>query len=248
MNEHSEPAAPIAAVVAANCRLLRADRKADEVAKAAAQVGLKWGTGRIADLEAGRVSPTLPTLLALCQAFSNLLGRPVALADLLAGPTASQVVVTDGLVVDLGSIQAALGGAPVDLANVAPPVVGMMASAAAAVAAGGGEDPQRRRVLFAVWSGFGEAEKRAARSLGVTKEDAVATMADLWGRSLSEERDHRAAPGATAAERGHVARQLKAELAAALRTPGPLARPKGAWSTADDADQLEREEVSGGHN
>jgi hypothetical protein len=66
-----------AAVMGANVRRLRGDHTAEELARHAQAWGLKWGTGRIADLEAGRVSPTLPTIYALTVALEDLWGsRP----------------------------------------------------------------------------------------------------------------------------------------------------------------------------
>ena len=82
-----EPLAPptVSEVLGRTARELRDGRKVELVARAARLAGLNWGTGRIADLEAGRVSPTLPTLIALCWAFRDLLGRPLELPDLFVG-------------------------------------------------------------------------------------------------------------------------------------------------------------------
>lgn len=195
-----------------NARRLRGDRKTDEVAKAATAVGLKWGTGRIADLEAGRVSPTLPTLLALAQAFGDLLGRRIGLAELLAPPASGEVaqaIITDSLVVDLVEVCSVLRGKPVDLTNQARPIDEMLTDSAPTF-----EDvaTHQRPELFVVWSGYGEAEDRAARALGLDKGQMVRLMVDTWGTTLSKERDERAGPKAGAQARGHIARQLKAEL------------------------------------
>jgi hypothetical protein len=68
---------------------------------------------RISHLEAGRVSPTLPTLFALCQAFGALLDRPIGLADLFAGDGRVRLTGT-ALTVEMAELQAALSGQPVD--------------------------------------------------------------------------------------------------------------------------------------
>ena len=69
---------PLAHVVGRNVRRLRDGAAAtlDDVAKAARENGLRnWGTGRVSDLEHGKVSPTLATLnnvrqiLIVCQDY-----------------------------------------------------------------------------------------------------------------------------------------------------------------------------------
>jgi hypothetical protein len=65
-----------------------------------------------------------------------------------------------------------------------------------------------------------EAERRAARHLGVSPARLVIASEDLWGRRLDAERDRRTseteAQGEVRALRGHVTRQLIEELDAAL--------------------------------
>jgi transcriptional regulator with XRE-family HTH domain len=107
-----EPPA-VAEVLGQSARLLRGKHTAELVAYAATSAGLNWGSGRISDLEAGRVSPTLPTLFALCQAFGALLDRPIGLADLFAGDGQVRLTGT-ALTVELAELRAALSGQPVD--------------------------------------------------------------------------------------------------------------------------------------
>lgn len=221
-----EPAVrDIAHVVGANAQQLRGKRKLDEVARAVTACGLKWGGGRISDLEAGRVSPTLPTLLVLCQAFGDLLGRSVRLAELLAGDGA--VVITEGtpdhegLHVPLSAVRAALTGSPVDLPKPHLSALEVLQrDHVSRFAAGdfhdersGDLDPQ---LAYDVWCAFGEAETRTARALDVDKVRLVETMTRLWGRSLAEERDLRTGPDATQQQRGRTTRQLREELRKAI--------------------------------
>ena len=63
---------------------------------------------------------------------------------------------------------------------------------------------------------FREADERICKSIGVDRDRGAAVMAKLWGRTLSDERDHRAEPGANAQGKGQVSRQLKAELLRAV--------------------------------
>jgi hypothetical protein len=46
---------------------------------------LPWTSGRVGDFEAGRTAPSLPTLIAAAAALGDAIGRPVSLAELVAG-------------------------------------------------------------------------------------------------------------------------------------------------------------------
>lgn len=63
--------------------------------------------------------------------------------------------------------------------------------------------------------GLDETTDRAARMLGVPREEVLARSLDLWGRSLYAEREARTPPGAGHGQRGWVTRSLLAELRAA---------------------------------
>jgi hypothetical protein len=200
-------------VVGRNARLLRGERKADDVAKAVTARGLKWGPGRISDLEAGRVVPRLETLWLLAVAFSDLLGRPIALTDLLAGT--GRVIVAGNVSVPLATVRAALSGQPPKLpkpttseqllreyaAEIVPDMVVAISQL----------PPGRYRQLWRIRKDCGEAEDRTARALGVDMGRLIEAMADTWGHTLSAERDARA-PGANAQKRGQITRQLRDEL------------------------------------
>lgn len=64
----------------------------------------------------------------------------------------------------------------------------------------------------------GEAEQSAARRLGITPETVARVAWSLWGRSLTAERDARVGPDANHAKRGHVTRQLVAQIEDDLRS------------------------------
>jgi hypothetical protein len=212
-----EPPAPIAHVVGVNARALRGGHKIDDVAKAVTARGLRWGPGRISDLEAGRVVPRVETLLVLAVAFSDLLGRPIALTDLLAGT--GRVIVVDNVSAPLATVRAALSGQPATLPKstkseqllrkYAVDIVPEMLAAISQL------PPGRYQQLWEVWNDCGEAEGRTGRALGVDMGRLVEAMADTWGHTLSAERDARA-PGASAQKRGQVTRQLRDELRKAL--------------------------------
>ena len=218
----------VAEVLGRTARALRGDRKVELVAHAAKSAGLNWGTGRIADLEAGRVSPTLPTLFALCGAFGFLLDRPVKLAELFAGN--GQVTLIPGVAVELAELRAALSGKPVDPGPTQFIAIVGLAGAIAAneqlvaamkergidppgvIKAGVREHPAAQRVQPSLL----EADYRMAKSLGLDRDQAPVEMAALWGRSFTAERDRRAGPDANPQKRGRISRELKAQLQEAI--------------------------------
>jgi len=123
VTENSPTPPTVGEVLGRTARELRGDRKVELVARAAKLAGLNWGTGRIADLEAGRVSPTLPTLFALCWAFGDLLDRPVRLAELFAGD--GRVTLSPGVTIELAELRAALGGQPIGTEPVTPGIAAL---------------------------------------------------------------------------------------------------------------------------
>jgi transcriptional regulator with XRE-family HTH domain len=195
------------------------------VAYAAKSAGLNWGTGRIADLEGGRVSPTVPTLFALCQAFGALLSRPVSLAELFAGEGPVRLTGTDATV-ELAELREALSGEPVDPGGALFIARMGLAGAVAAheqFAEHGIEPPdvltarlREHPLAQQVKQGMLEADYRVAKSLGLDVDHAAVTMARLWGLSFTAERDRRGGPDANPQKRGRISRKLKAELREAI--------------------------------
>jgi transcriptional regulator with XRE-family HTH domain len=188
MTEEHDAPPTIAEVLGRTARALRADRKLELVAYAAKSAGLNWGSGRVADLEGGRVSPTVPTLFALCQAFGALLDRPVSLAELFAGDGPVRLTGTHAQFADHG---------------IEPPEI---------LTARLGTQPLLQKVKQSML----EADHRMARSLGLDSDEAAIKMATLWGQSFTAERDRRAAAGANPQKRGRISRELKTELKGAL--------------------------------
>lgn len=193
---------------------MRGERALDDVAAAISACGLKWGRGRIFDLEAGHVSPTIPTVLLLCQAFSDLLGRDVTVGDLLAG--AGRVDVYDRPV-PLSTVRDALAGAPVNLPESRVSTTDLLKrDFLDQLAKRSPEEiaPSRKGQLWRIYKQCGEAEERIGRSLGVGGKNSplLEAMHDLWGKSLSAERDKRAGADASAQAKGRITRQLKSEL------------------------------------
>lgn len=189
-------AVPIATVIGTNARRLRGQHTTEELARAMTAAGKPWTNGRVTELEQGTVSPTLPTLLVLTQAFSDMLGRPVSLTgDLLAGD--GPVSITSDMVVQQSELRAGLTG-PVKPRGAAAGTYGWSASTESTV------DRIAREC--------GLTEERTARAFGVSTGRLVQAMADLWGHTLSVERDRLAGPQASQQKRGRITRQLREQL------------------------------------
>ena len=130
----------------------------------------------------------------MCLAFSELLSRPVTLAELFAGD--GDVSINADTSIKLADLRAALEGQPVS--------------------------PPRRQKSSTVAevgktrASFLEADTRIAGSLGLDAYRAAELMTELWGRSFSDERDRRGGPGANAQKRGRISRDLKQELQEAV--------------------------------
>lgn len=194
------------------------------MANAARKHGLNWGTGRIADLEAGRVSPTLPTLISVALALGEVRGEPIRLHDLLYYD--GFVTISGDLVLSGEALIRFVCGYPVEV--LVRYIPGGLEEVAKFLAK---KDERENKHLaqlnaefakvdkdlrLAVFEQSGEAEERAAKALNIDTYYLAIASAYLWGRSLADERDRRSGPGTTAQKRGRITRQLYAELKAAI--------------------------------
>jgi transcriptional regulator with XRE-family HTH domain len=208
----------MATMLGRSARELRGDATLDDVAKLARACGLNWGTGRVSDLEHGKVSPTLPTMVALALIFSELRGQPVTLGDLVRG--GGNAAVTTRISVTSDELRTYLSGAAVTADDQYRREAG---AALESVVSGQYRKnwPARLKQVSKVATmrmlgEIGEPEERLARELGIDRTRLAAEMLAKWGKSFSAERDHRAGPEANAQKKGRVARALKAELKAVL--------------------------------
>lgn len=155
----------------------------DELARAVSRAGLIWSRARLGQVEAGEGNPDLAAMVAVAAALTELSGKPVRLVDLLPDSGVSQ---------ELTLLREALSGEPIRRPS---PVIGTV------------PDPR-------LAPGWGQVEDNVARQLGLGSEAIVLAAAhQLYGRSGSEERDHRAGDGATPQKRGRISRGIIAELA-----------------------------------
>jgi hypothetical protein len=214
-------------IVGLNARRIRTDAGAtlDDVAKAARGQGLTgWTVARVSDLEHGRVSPTVPTLVAVCLALGDIRHSPMTLAELLAydGPVAINGNRSVGGAV-LGRF---LDGEPVELPAQDEPVlpdldIDAFADSIQQLATSMGQIPvvlaaAGSRMMLGVHGRSGEAEQRMAKALGVDLMTVSVASSYLYRATASEERDRRAGADATAQKRGRIAREIQAELRAVL--------------------------------
>ncbi|CPX20591.1 Uncharacterised protein [Mycobacteroides abscessus] len=191
--------APLAQVVGQNVKRLRAEADAtqQQVASALVHLGLPWGSGRVAALEAGDVSPTLPTLVLVAAALDGLHRHSVTLVDLLAYE--GRVRLVAGVEVPSSALVGVVrGGAASALAEYRRPFTVARESA----------------VELTARETYGRTEQRAAAELGLDRERMIQLSTALWKRNLAEERDARAEQAGVTSrvERARITRQLISEL------------------------------------
>lgn len=214
--DHIEPVA-LRTVLAGNLRRLReAHGTAHEViTRAAATIGLEWTATWLTSLEKGTKAPTAEQLLALPVVLTATYGQRVTLADLLACD--SPILLGPQTPVRPRHLRDLVTGTP-ERPLISLPVPEPAADLSPAQRAAEKMREIRRagfgnvdmRALSRAEEGAGDAETKLARKLGITPIRVIAAAASLWGRSLSEERDHRmAVEGATATA---VLRKLTTDL------------------------------------
>lgn len=204
-------------VLGTNARAIRGSAKLDDVARAARRHGANWTPGKVSDLEHGRVSPTLPTLVITALALTSVAGRNVTVAELLDSD--ENIYLTKDLDVTSDELKAILDG---DEEAYKRLVSQALDRAAAGAKAEISTWPARLQEqvsvgeLRLVYADYGEAEQLLEREFGVNRDRLVAEMTALWGRAFHVERDSRAGEAANAQKKGRVSRALKAELKAVL--------------------------------
>ncbi|WP_039796362.1 hypothetical protein [Nocardia araoensis] len=202
----------LAAVVGANARRIRlaSETTLEEVSREARHVGLRWTTGKVGDLEAGRIKPTLPTLLSLSIALSSATDQDVALSDLVAHD--GNIRINDELIMTGRAVAAALRGEPVERPGV--DATGVVSDALRELS----ELPAwlrqgvRMGTVRQIHHDSTETDAKVSRELGVSDLFMVFLSAKLWGETFTQKRNELAGADANAQKRGRVTRELKAEL------------------------------------
>jgi transcriptional regulator with XRE-family HTH domain len=180
-------------VLGMNLERIRATKgwSQDEVASRGWQVGLPWTRSTITALEGGRRTLSVSELVLLALTLDT------SVAELMAGR--GHAGLGDGSELALADVRSVLAGVQ-DNADVRKRIRRV-------------RHQKYERAMQAV---SGEAEQKAARNLGVTAQTIAEVSFDLWGRSLTDERDarveqegsHLSSPRSVQALRGHITRQL----------------------------------------
>ncbi len=217
----------LAEVIGRNARRIRTEAGAtlDAVGKAARQHGLaSWGGTRVSDFENGRVSPTVPTLVAVCLALGEIRRSPLTLAELLAHD--GTVAINGGLAIRGAALGRFLDGEPVRLTKRDVPGLPDVDTAALAGHVRQAFEklnrlPARLKDVemaraYALKDRSGEAEQRIAKALGVDLLAVAVASTYLYDSTASEERDRRAGAEATAQKRGRITREIRTELEGVL--------------------------------
>lgn len=192
---------PLRSVLASGAKASRQslNLRQEDAAIRLRRLGLStWLRGTVAQVEVGARRVTFEELLILALAYET------SVAELLEGRPGELVEITPEACLDLAAVRGLLSGRRASLEAIGP-----------------AEDT----------TGIGEAERTAARRLHWPVEEVVARSLAQWGRTLSEERDSRVAErkpdvptNQVQALRGHVTRQLVAELLAAPPSSPPPAK------------------------
>ncbi|ADG97876.1 Xre family DNA-binding protein [Segniliparus rotundus DSM 44985] len=221
----------LAEVVGLNARRIRLQAGATlaQVAHFAKITGLKWTSGKVGDLESGRVPPNLTTLIPLAIALQYASNAPVTVADLVGSDKFVQV--NERIILNSEALAKLIGnGSESYRVEVEDHAAGESVKAQLAqweaeiteeIAK---EKAGYPRLLWEVPHGLiarvylqsGETEKKLAKELGVTEMKLRYESALLWGKSFTAERDARAGEDANAQRRGIVSRALKKQLKASI--------------------------------
>lgn len=208
-------------VIGLNARRIRleAGLTLDQVAVTAREHGLKWSESRVADLESGRVAPSLGTLFPLAVALKAAGGIDVTIPDFFStlGTSDDRVEVTELLTLRTSDLHRLVQGLPAKRLTVTKktskqtPAELITDPREEAIAA---YYSQRTKLstLAAVRRSSGATEARVARDLSMSSMLLAVLSTCLWRRSFSEERDRRSGESASPQKRGRVTRVLKDEL------------------------------------
>jgi transcriptional regulator with XRE-family HTH domain len=217
-----DEAKDLSEVIGENARRIRTDSGAtmEAVVRYAKHAGMKWTTARVVELERGKLSPSLPTVLVLAYALRMATrSEAVTLAQLVQYD--GLVRLNDGLVLRGRALEKYLSGKSVDFGALDRPALLDQASRTLGTLA----ENLPANLAFednpeTFLTSYGLGDERAAKALGLTKRQMMEQALTLWGHNLSTERDKRAGSGASAQKRGQVTRQLLNEARKAARGDG----------------------------
>jgi transcriptional regulator with XRE-family HTH domain len=215
-------ATPLSTALAASIKAARknAGWTQDHVARRMRELGASWDRTTVARVERGQRA------LQFDEAGLVAIALNVGIQALL--PTKGDVALTPRLTMSankVGLLYASddaprLPATAVLRDGAAGDLVAGLADTADDVARLLGKEPPAHLLLDAAEAEDGDAERKAAKLLGITPFEVAALALDTWGRSLTQERDHRlderstdeVSDGARNTMRGHITRELLAVL------------------------------------
>jgi hypothetical protein len=204
-------------------------RRQEDVAAEARAYGLAWTPATVAAIETGRRHVTAVELLLLPFVLSEAGGEVIELKDVLAGIGRVQLTretsvdpkvlvdVVSGRAAALGELPAREWGRLWDTPRRRAAKRAMKAVSELAPYAEKYPGMSARDQELAWEESGGEAERHASYRFDCSALDIAMAARNLWGRSLSAERDARAEPDASPQARGRVTRQLLDELEPVLK-------------------------------
>lgn len=213
VNQHEfQSRRTIPQVVGANLRAIRTEHglTLNDVAKALRSFNLRWSTGRLGDIEAGRGSATVQMVLGLALALSEACDAPISPLRLLHSDSP---VVLDGehLAVKGDAFERLLAGRQHSI-NLSTDLPGpteqeVLERVFPAGALGQSREPSSGQPapISLEWD---LADSRAAKRLGMSDEAFQALCVSTWGHLLSVEVQQRAEPGASPQKKGRITREL----------------------------------------
>jgi hypothetical protein len=213
------------AVLAAGAARIRAARGLgdEEAAALLRSYGLVgWQAGTLTQVEAGVRPLAVEELLLLCAAYrvsvAELTGSDPEPVELAAGARLPAAAVR-ALLADGGEVVRALPADALDVPATRPTRPGLPPPPDALVHAAARFGVRGPTEVGRALAAIGDAERNAARRLGVTPERLVLAAVGRWGKPFTAERDARialrktsTAPDQHITLRGLVTRELLAEL------------------------------------
>lgn len=196
----------------------------DEVASEASDFGLKWNTARVSNLENGRATPNIQTLLIMAYVLSS------ASEDYRISPM-TLLQAHEGDVIEIGktdiyarSYNMLLEGALDELMasdveggkEAQDKLLNNLQASLQEVSEFNSKLPDAKKFTLRDWIKAGEkyslADERAARKIGLSKDQFIVACFQKWGHPLSVETESRSKSGDSPQKRGRITRELLAEL------------------------------------
>lgn len=170
-------------IVGRNARKIRLKKGAslEDMEAAAKRNGLSWSTGRVGDLEHGRVNLTLEMLVSVALALGEIRQTPVRLDELLSF---DHPVMVNGR--EIRSLPDVVRGVPIHLT----------------------EDQIKADMQTVEKHCPTLSERRAAKRLGVSTARLSDLSHQMWGTEFEQERNERVGSLGTTVERGAATRDM----------------------------------------